>query len=65
MGICNYCTLKSIEKRAPEGSKVCIIGNNIYVVPKGEKLNTGSPDDVNNSKQWVAWLMEIPDQCRC
>ena len=45
--ICNYCKLKRIRKTKSKGSKVYLKpssfmsgGIDVYVVPKGEKLDT-------------------------
>jgi hypothetical protein len=70
--MCNYCSLQIIIRKAPKGSKVimkasCGGGMDVYVVPEGEELDTRTdPKTGNNlSKQWKAWMMEIPDHCCC
>jgi len=63
MSWCNYCTLKHIKKNKPKGSTVIVVGGDVYIVPKGEELDTGSPDDGNT--QWRCWLMSIPLHCVC
>jgi len=68
---CNYCDMKMIKAKAKkDGARVytrpsdfCLGGFNVYVVPKGETLDTTDPDD--GGKHWVAWMMSIPDTCCC
>lgn len=68
--MCNYCHLKSIRERAKkQGSRVYLRagmgGIDVFVVPKGEKLDTSVNEKGEHGKQWVAWMMEIPDHCVC
>jgi len=61
MSECNYCTLKGIKARYKgTETKVYVVGNTVYTVPEGKQLDT-SP----NSKQFAAWLMDIPPYCCC
>jgi len=74
---CNYCRLQDIKRMAKEqGSRVYVRPSNfcpkyniggydIFMVPKGEKLDTSVDKDGNHGWQWVAWMMEIPDHCVC
>ena len=74
MGRCNYCNYQSIKRRAKqEGSRIYkraaswgLGGVNIYVVPKGDKLDTREDKEGNTiSGQFGAWFMELPDSCHC
>ena len=62
---CNIDTLKRIKEDAYKRNARVYIrsgymgGNDIYVVPKGEKLDTSIDKKGNHGKQWVAWMWEI------
>ena len=68
---CNFCTLKRIKAEKPEGSRVMIIGNagwlDIYVVAKGEKLDTRQDPKTGNhkSKQFRASFLALSETCCC
>lgn len=68
---CNYCNLKSIEARKPDGAKVELVFNqgwtDVYVVPAGETLDTRQDPVTENhlSLQWKASLMSVSDHCCC
>ena len=70
---CNHCNLKRIKAEAKKsGAKVFKRSNaeyggvDIYVVPKGDTLDTTRhPKTKNPSDQWKAWMMEITDRCEC
>lgn len=69
---CNYCSLQRIKRGAKEqGAKVYVRpsefmgGYDVFVVPKGEKLDTSIGKDGNHGYQWEAWFMEITDRCVC
>lgn len=69
--MCNYCHLQNIRRRAKKkGSRVYLRagmmgGTDVFVVPKGEKLDISVNEKGEHSGQWVAWMMEIPDHCVC
>jgi len=77
--MCNYCSLKAIEKRAEKsGSRVIkksslfMGGTNIFVVPIGEELppykepSNKLPNGYEvYQKYHKAWMMEIPNHCCC
>ena len=72
---CNYCRLKSIERRAKEqGKKVTVLndarwgmgGSNVYTHPKKiniKKLEGG--EDGPRAEYRVSWMMTIPARCEC
>ena len=67
---CNYCRYTSIKKNKPKGSKIVLQpsiwglgGVEVYVVPKGERLDERSPD--HGGKQWQAWFQELTMHCVC
>lgn len=64
--MCNYCHLKRIRERAKrDGATVHIQDNNVFVVPKGGKLNTSVDARGNHGKQFVMWGMEFSYRCVC
>lgn len=67
---CNFCTLQSIRRRHKgTGARVYQVYINgwleIYVVPKGQKLNTKRAADGEPSDQFTASLMELTPSCVC
>ena len=73
MSTCNYCSLKSIRKRAKEeGMKVTLVnanwgmgGKTVYVHPpevNAREIEDGSPE---HEKYFTAWFMEVPKTCEC
>ena len=68
---CNYCTLQRIKRDKPKGSKVYLQSNagwiDVYVVPKGEQLDTRQdPKTLNHlSEQWKASFLALTDYCCC
>lgn len=70
---CNYCNLQIIKRKAKnQGARVYKRpstfmggGYDIFVVSKGNKLDTSVDKDGNNGEQWVSWMMEIPNHCVC
>jgi ethanolamine utilization protein EutQ (cupin superfamily) len=66
MSVCNFCTLRGIRSRAKaEGATVHVENGNVFVVPKGEKLDTSVDKKGNHGPQFVAWLMEVTGTCCC
>ena len=70
--MCNYCTLREIRKEARGRARVHLRrssggmgGVDVFVVPKGEKLDTSVDEKGNHNPQWKAWLMEVSDHCVC
>ncbi len=69
---CNYCSLQIYKERAKEENKVLHQINtngwiDIYLVPKGEKLDTRQDKKTGNhlSNQWKCSFMQISDSCVC
>ena len=40
-------------------------GKDIFVVPKGEKLDTTKDAKGNHGPQWKMWAAALPDRCVC
>jgi hypothetical protein len=74
---CNFCSLKNLERRAQiEGADVHILpsslqiqnastGRDVFVVSKGEVLDTSVDARGNHGKQWKVWFASIPNSCEC
>ncbi len=64
---CNYCSVEIIKREAKEiDAEVYIKGGNVFMVPKGEKLDTSTdPVTWNHGPQHQGWFMEIGDSCSC
>lgn len=67
---CNYCSLRSIKKRAKEK------GKEVYLfkspIDDGVYVHVRKPDEPPDTRSWdegnkhiVAWFMELPDHCVC
>lgn len=71
--LCNYCSLKQIERLAEAaGEKVIVYRNTAYTVPKALSkkafldLPDGDPDKkTGKGKYFSAWFMQLPDHCCC
>jgi len=67
---CNFCTLQSI-RRWYKGTGARIHRRfyggwtEIYVVPKGKKLNTQRNKEEDPSRQFVASFLELTSSCAC
>ncbi|HEC64904.1 MAG TPA: hypothetical protein ENI23_06415 [bacterium] len=68
---CNFCRLQSIKKNKPKGARVHLVQKgawiDVYVVPKGEKLDTRQEPNTQNhlSDQWKASFLALSDHCAC
>ena len=72
---CNFCSLKSIRKRAKQlGQKVTVLhdakwgmgGVNVYVHPPSLQIkDLPCGEDGERKKYRVAWFMEVGDSCSC
>jgi hypothetical protein len=67
---CNFCDLKNLRNRIKgTGSKIFLRAEDggvaVYVVPKGEKLDTSKDAKGEPSKQWRMWFMELTEHCVC
>lgn len=71
---CNYCSLRAIRRRAKEENSRVYVRNahdfglggyDVFMVPKGEKLNTSVDEKGEHGEHWVSWMMEITDHCCC
>lgn len=67
---CNYCAMKELKAQARKmGAQVIIRANariggvDVYVVPKGEKLDTAPVGD--GGKHWKVWLQALAEGCTC
>jgi len=67
MSMCNYCTMKDMERRTANDQKLTRLGNNFYRAPSSDPMpeKRGPNQDKWKMKYFVAWLMEIPSSCRC
>lgn len=65
MSICNRCMLDLITLRAKkDGKKVAVSpSNRVYVYPPEVPSAELSPAE--REPYFAAWLMEIPDKCKC
>lgn len=60
---CNKCTFDILKHRAKYTGKSILKLNNEM---GGVDILEYSPyDTANKDKHFVAWFMELPDQCRC
>jgi len=70
---CNYCHLQDYKREAKEKKMTVHLinskdgGMDVYLVPKGEKLDTRQDSKTGNnlSKQWRSWFMALSDSCCC
>ena len=73
---CNYCLVEDFRRGAEEtGATVHTEaapltpgfpdGKDIFVVPKGEKLDTTKDAKGNHGPQWKMWAAALPDRCVC
>lgn len=68
---CNYCNLQAIRINKPKGSRVITRPGSmgwidVYVVPKGEKLDTARDKKGNHiTSQFRASFMVLTDHCVC
>lgn len=75
MAMCSYCHLRRIRRSAKESGATVRLrsapmawysaGVNVFVVPKGEKLDTSTDARGNHGKQFVMWAAEIGKRCGC
>jgi hypothetical protein len=75
MAICNHCILERIRRdAAAAGARVHLkadpIGphkraTSVFVVPKGEQLDTSLDADGNPGPQFKLWAAEISEACAC
>ncbi len=62
---CNFCNLARIKRARLRGESIKVVpskesklgGFNIYKLAVGEKIN--------HDRDFIAWMMEIPDECAC
>jgi hypothetical protein len=64
---CNYCTLKSIKRRAEEGGMtVTLLNGDVYVHPATVAIKElSSGEDGEREQYWRAWFMKLTDHCVC
>jgi hypothetical protein len=66
---CNFCTLKSIERRTAKANQVSTLynrdsgGMDVYVHPKKIKISWENRKDIK--KYHVCWFMELTNHCVC
>lgn len=72
---CNFCLVEDLRREAEAGATVHVVsapltpgfpaGKDIFVVPKGEKLDTTKDAKGNHGSQWKMWAAALPDHCAC
>lgn len=71
---CNFCSLRRIRKHWKGKAKIVLRdatdfkslgGTNVFAVPPGEKLDESTDKNGNHGKQFVAWMMDISNECVC
>lgn len=67
MGICNYCSLKRIERSATkDNKKVLVLGKTAYKVPVDmDEDNFKNLTEAEKEKYFSAWFMGLTNYCCC
>lgn len=71
MGICNYCTLKHMQKEAGKSGHIVTLlqsdgelgGTDVYVHP--QEINIEKLPTSEREHYWKTWLWKISNQCCC
>ena len=73
MGVCNFCTLRGIRRRAKKRGLVVTlrpgpdgdgdVDVDVHVHEKGQEPRT--PRDPDNDPTWAAWFMALGTRCEC